>query len=77
MKRWLEEAVGKLLEVQEHQRCFISATCIACCVIVCRLPYSLKIKDFVFLLLRMLKLDPADVKVYVSHLRDITSPDFW
>lgn len=76
MKQWLERAVEKLLEMQEPQHCFISATCIACCVVVCEISLHLKIKDFVVPLLQMLKLDPADIKENVSHLRDITSPGF-
>lgn len=76
MKKWLEEAVDKLLEVREPQHRVVSATCIACCVVVCQISYSLKIKDFVVPLLQMLKLDPTDIKEKVSYLRDITSPDF-
>ena len=75
MKKWLEEIVSKLLEIQAPQHQFTSAICLACCVVECQISHTLKGKDFVVPLLGMLQLQP-DIREKVSYLRDITSAMF-
>ena len=55
MKEWLEEIVTALQNVQSSQNQFISATCVACCLQQCHVNFNLKKKDFLFPLMRMLR----------------------
>ena len=59
MKEWLEGIVVKLHHVRNAQRQFISATCVVCCLHLCHINYSLKKKDYLFPLLKMLHVQPV------------------
>ena len=75
MKEWLELVVSKLINVENSLEKFISAICIACCVVLCPIKHSLKMDKFVIPLLRMLNPQP-NIKQRIQMLMDITSPEF-
>ena len=70
MKGWLEEMVAKLVEAPRSHHQFISAMAVACCIVKCHIPHSLKMKNFVIPLLNMLNLQP-DIRERAMYLKDI------
>ena len=78
MKQWLEKIVGELQLVQNPQHQFVSSVCIVCVTQKCDIKYKdLKKKDFIFPLLKMLRVQPENkVCPNVSLLFDLTLPDF-
>ena len=79
MKVWLEGIVAELQEVQSPRRQFITSVCIVYCTVSCKIKH-LKMKEFVYPLLKMLRLNP-DVKREVcpnfSSLYDLIAPTYW
>jgi hypothetical protein len=69
MKTWLEEATVGVASAEQTLHHFASAMLIVCCVQECHISQSLKIKDFVIPLLRMLSLQ-YDIKQRVAYLMD-------
>lgn len=62
MKEWLEVIV-KDLQRLNNQRCqFISAICIACCIVHCHFHNLFRMKEFLFPLLIMLRVQPDEGK---------------
>ena len=75
MKKWLENTTAELSKAESSKHQFIAAMSIACCVVECNISQSLKIKDFVIPLLKMLNIQP-DIKGRVAFLNDVTSLSF-
>ena len=79
MKIWLEDIVAELQEVQSPRRQFINSVCIVYCTVSCNIGL-LKKKEFVYPLLKMLRLNP-DVNRRVcpnfSSLYDLITPMYW
>ena len=76
MKGLLEEITSKLERDDAPVHQFVSALLITCCIEECHIHCSLKIKEFVIPLLRMLNIK-SDIKQKVAFLMDIPRSNWY